>query len=134
MQRLDDLNSSLNRTVIGTIREVRQSFDFAVRRLMQVKPAEAVRNLGVANQHSLNALHTVFRHRMSEKRARLDQLQSELKLLSPDQTIARGYSITTDAKTGELIRDHKKLKPGQAINTQVKSGSFTSKVESHGVS
>jgi exodeoxyribonuclease VII large subunit len=128
MQRLDDLNWSLNRNALGSIREVRQNLDFLLRRLAQIKPGERLRRLSDSNQSALNTLHTVFRHRLSEKRARLDQLAAELKLLSPDQTIARGYSITTDAETGELIRDHQKLKPGQMINTRVKSGTFTSNV------
>ncbi len=128
MQRLDDLSSSLNRTVIGTVREIRQKFDFTVRRLTQIRPTEKLRRLSEAGENSLNTLQTVFRHRLAEKRARLDQLQAELKLLSPDQTIARGYSITTDAETGELIRDHTKLKSGKKIVTRVKSGSFESEV------
>ncbi len=128
MQRLDDLNWSLNRSALGTVREVRQRFDFLVRRLSQIKPSEQLRRLSETNQAGLNALHNAFRRRLAEKRARLDQLQAELKLLSPDQTIARGYSITTDAGTGELVRDPKQLKPGQRIKTRVKSGSFESQV------
>lgn len=128
MQRLDDLSASLNRTAVGTVRDVRQRFDFVVRRLTQIRPAEMLRRLAETNQNNLSSLHTVFRHRLAEKRAHLDQLRAELKLLSPDQTIARGYSITTDSETGQLIRDHKKLKPGQLISTRVKSGSFDSQV------
>ena len=129
MQRIDDLNTSLNRTASSGFRKAKQDVDFLLRRLTQIKPGDSLRRLTESNEKNLTALRSVFGHRLSEKRARLDQLQAELKLLSPDQTIARGYSITTDSESGELIRNHKNLKSGQRISTRVKSGSFSSKIE-----
>jgi len=50
-------------------------------------------------------------------------------LLSPQQVLARGYSITTDAETGKVLRDAAKIKPGQRLKTRLQKGEVRSKVE-----
>jgi len=52
-----------------------------------------------------------------------------LRLLSPEQVLARGYSITTDAETGKVLRDAAKVKPGQRLKTRLQKGEIVSKTE-----
>jgi exodeoxyribonuclease VII large subunit len=50
-------------------------------------------------------------------------------LLGPEQVLARGYSITTDAATGKVLRDAQKVKAGQRLKTRLKSGELRSVAE-----
>ena len=59
----------------------------------------------------------------------LTSLDSRLRLLGPEQVLARGYSITTDAQTGKVLRQAKEVKAGQRLKTRLKKGEVQSIVE-----
>ena len=58
----------------------------------------------------------------------LDRATTRLRLLSPQHTLDRGYSITTLFKKdgAEVIRDASQVQAGDRILTRVKNGSFQS--------
>jgi exodeoxyribonuclease VII large subunit len=66
---------------------------------------------------------------MRELKTRLAALQGELRLLGPEQVLARGYSITMIAETGQVLRDPQQVKSGEKIKTRLKSGELRSRVE-----
>ena len=45
------------------------------------------------------------------------------------QLLARGYSITTDAATGKVLRIAEEVRTGQKLKTRLKSGEVRSVVE-----
>ncbi|HEY1490871.1 MAG TPA: exodeoxyribonuclease VII large subunit, partial [Verrucomicrobiae bacterium] len=49
--------------------------------------------------------------------------------LGPEQVLARGYSITTDAATGTILRSSAGVKAGQKVKTRLTDGEFSSRVE-----
>ena len=55
-------------------------------------------------------------------------LLDRLRLLSPENVLARGYSITTDAATGAVIRRAEQVKAGQQLRTRVQRGEIDSVV------
>jgi exodeoxyribonuclease VII large subunit len=62
----------------------------------------------------------------------LQTTESRLRLLGPEQVLARGYSITMDAATGKIVRRAKDAKVGQGLKTRVKEGEIFSQVERNG--
>jgi len=50
-------------------------------------------------------------------------------LLSPDNVLLRGYSITMDAGTGRVLREATEVRGGQRVITRLKRGEFRSVVE-----
>jgi exodeoxyribonuclease VII large subunit len=57
------------------------------------------------------------------------QLEARLRLLSPTNVLERGYSITTDAATGKVIRGATETRSGQRLKTRLKKGEIRSVVE-----
>jgi len=55
--------------------------------------------------------------------------ESRLRLLGPEQVLARGYSITLDATTGRVLRNAAQVKVGQRLKTRLKQGEISSRVE-----
>ena len=53
-----------------------------------------------------------------------------LRLLGPEQVLARGYSITTLAETGKVVRAASEVKPGQKLRTRLKTGEVNSEATS----
>jgi exodeoxyribonuclease VII large subunit len=67
--------------------------------------------------------------RIELARADLRMLGGQLESLSPLAVLARGYSLTTRAADGRLVRSASELAVGDAISTCLADGEVTSRVE-----
>jgi exodeoxyribonuclease VII large subunit len=68
------------------------------------------------------------RARLLEQRQRYAHVEALLKALSPDATLARGYSITS-VKGGAILRSAKQIASQTKLTTRLKDGSVDSIVE-----
>jgi exodeoxyribonuclease VII large subunit len=64
---------------------------------------------------------------LAKKLNRVAHLAGVLRVLSPDATLARGYTITTDA-AGKLLRSAAKARTGQKMRTRFPDGTVDSEV------
>lgn len=103
-QRLDDAGAALTREAKAHLRERRHRLTQATLRLQPLKPVA----------------------QLAVRRAQLAALLDRLRLLAPENVLARGYSITTDAATGRVIRHVGQVKAGQTLRTRVRAGEFES--------
>ena len=110
LQRLDDLQSGLLRGLKNAARSRGLVLQNLAGRFWRAKPALLVKT----------------------RREYLHQLEKRLNSLGPEQVLARGYSITTDAATGKVLRDAKKIMPGQKLKTRLAQGEVLSKAEAAG--
>jgi exodeoxyribonuclease VII large subunit len=58
---------------------------------------------------------------------RFAQIEGILRVLGPDATLRRGYSITTDDR-GDVIRTVAAIRPRMKIRTRISDGEFGSDV------
>ena len=107
LQRLDDLQSGLLRNLKTAARARSLIFENLAGRFLRAKPSLVLKT----------------------EREALKQLEKRLHALGPEQVLARGYSITTDAVTGKVLRDAGKLAAGQKIKTRLAKGETLSQVE-----
>jgi exodeoxyribonuclease VII large subunit len=63
------------------------------------------------------------------RRNGLGALEARLRLLGPEQVLARGYSITSDAATGKVLREATEVKADQRLKTRLKAGQIFSRAE-----
>jgi exodeoxyribonuclease VII large subunit len=75
-----------------------------------------------------SALSMAPARQLHRRRQRLEALVSRLKLLSPQNVLDRGYSLTFDADTGTLVRQAQGLVPGRRLQTRLQSGEVSSVV------
>ena len=106
LQRLDDLQSGLLRGLKTAARSRDLVLENLAGRFLRAKPSLALK----------------------ARREALRQLEKRLNVLGPEQVLARGYSITTDATTGKVLRDAAKVKAGQKLKTRLAKGEVTSSV------
>lgn len=128
-QRLDDLHDALLRCARQGTREQRVAWQNLAARLKQVRPGQALKQHREHLQLNTRRLQELGKTQLREAKNRFTALESRLRLLGPEQVLARGYSITTDATTGEILRDAKKVKPGHRLHTRLKIGEVESRVE-----
>lgn len=129
IQRLDDLQSGMA-SVAGHRFEAlkRRGVDLAGR-LSRLRPSRQLERKGENVEFLGERLRQLAGARLESLRIRLDRLQDRLRLLSPGSALERGYSITTDAATGEVIRFSQKVQAGQKIRTRLNDGEFKSVVD-----
>jgi exodeoxyribonuclease VII large subunit len=70
-----------------------------------------------------------MRQQLETRSAGLSALEARLRVLGPEQVLARGYSITTDAATGKVLREARQVEAGQRLKTRLKAGQVLSRVE-----
>jgi len=128
LQQLDDLQASLGRCAKQALRERRTASRGLVERLSRVRPAVLLKQRCEALQQRTARLHEQPHRSLERLKDRVDALEARLRLLGPEQVLARGYSITTEAQTGKPVLDAAGLKKGQTIRTRFKKGSATSNV------
>jgi exodeoxyribonuclease VII large subunit len=104
LQRLDDLQSGLLRGLKTAARSRELLLQNLGGRFLRARPSLALRI----------------------RRENLRQLEKRLNSLGPEQVLARGYSITTDAASGTVLRDASKVKPGQRLKTRLAQGEVLS--------
>ena len=64
----------------------------------------------------------------STQAKRLAAVTAQLEAVGPERVLARGYSVTMQAKTGEVVRDVKQLAGGQELLTRLHKGKIYSTV------
>jgi exodeoxyribonuclease VII large subunit len=129
LQHLDDLQTTLQRCAKQGAKRERQALRNLSERLLRVRPAVLLKQRRELLHQETERLHEQTRHRMRELKNCIGTLETRLRLLGPDQVLARGYSITMDAETGKVLREAKAVGKGARIKTKLKSGEIASTVE-----
>ena len=106
LQRLDDLQSGLLRNLKTAVRARHVVLQNLAGRFLRAKPSVALKT----------------------RREYLRQLEKRLNSLGPEQVLARGYSITTDAASGNVLRAAAAVKAGQKLKTRLAKGEIFSRV------
>ncbi|MBP5496904.1 MAG: exodeoxyribonuclease VII large subunit [Bacteroidales bacterium] len=121
----------LSKTLVYKSKELTMNATFRLKSLAQ----EADRNMQVRLNGEWQRLDRLREQlpkgtaAMLQKRAReCDNIDGKLRLLSPENVLRRGYSITL--KEGRAVTDAKSLQPGDRLVTRFYEGEITSTVNS----
>ncbi len=129
LQRLDDLQNGLLRCAKQGTKERQVAWHNLATRLLRVRPTQLLKQrqeLLKTSRHRLRELALVS---LRNWRNRFGATEAKLRLLSPGQVLARGYSITTDAATGTVLREAAEVETGQRLKTRLKTGEIFSRTE-----
>jgi exodeoxyribonuclease VII large subunit len=130
LQRLDDGKSRLLRCAKQGARQRRNDWLTLSERLSRLRPALILKQRREVLHLAAQRLREQGQHRLREWKTRLASLETRLRLLGPEQVLARGYSITTDAASGKVLRDANTVRAGQDLKTRLQTGEVLSKVVS----
>jgi exodeoxyribonuclease VII large subunit len=129
LQRLDDLQNSIGRCAKQGLQQQRLASRNLIERLSRVRPATLLKQRSELFAQERLRLGEQVKHGLRERQNAFAALQGRLRLLGPEQVLARGYSITTDAESGKVLRDAAKVKRGQKLKTRLKIGEVISTAE-----
>ena len=124
-QQLDLMRDALHRHVSHRIDLCKSTLLHTARILQTRSPAREL----VMRRNRLVDLGRRFaespRRVLQEAQHRFREAEGMLRVLGPEATLRRGYSITVDA-SGKLIRSAKSVRPKMKIRTRVSDGEFES--------
>ena len=149
-RRIDGCTRALSRQLLSRVRQAQQRLDHACATLHRCLAHELdgyKRNLA----HVARALQArsparelmVRRNRFTDLRRRLvasparllenarhrfERIEGILRVLGPDATLRRGYSITTNER-GKIVRTIAAVRPKMKIRTRVSDGEFSSEIQ-----
>ncbi len=124
-QRLDQMEDALRRTATAALQTFRGRLD---EKSCCLRVGDFQRSLKLRTQllHTWGEkLETLLCCERQALRARLSQAENLLRVLGPQATLTRGYSVTTDAD-GKVIRSVADVRAGQTVITRLADGSLRS--------
>lgn len=125
-QRLDDLQEVMLRCVRSRLRDCQFKANTLAARLNRVRPAATMLRRRQALLEWERRLLEAPKTAWSAWLRRTREAEGRLQLLSPLNVLGRGYSITTDAASGRVVRDSASVQTGQRLKTKLQSGEITS--------
>jgi exodeoxyribonuclease VII large subunit len=126
-QRLDHASETLQRCLAHKIDSYKRGLLHVAAALQARSPARElmVRRNRFADLH--RRLVASPERLLENARHRFRHVQGILRVLGPDATLRRGYSITRDTK-GNLIRTVRDIRPRMRIRTRITDGEFGSEI------
>ena len=124
-QRLDHARETLRRCLGHKIDNYRRVLAHALATLQARSPVRELmlrRNRFGDLQRRLSELP---KHNLELARHRFDRIEGILRVLGPEATLRRGYTITQNER-GQLIRSVANVRPKMKIRTRVSDGEFES--------
>ena len=120
-QRLDQLEDALRRMATAALQNFRSRLDEKSCCLRVGDFQRSLKLRGQLLQTWGEKLETLLCCEQQRLRARLSQAENLLRVLGPQATLSRGYSVTTD-DSGKVIRSTKDMRVGQRLITRLADG------------
>ena len=120
LQRLDDLQTGLLRCAKQGTKDRQVAWQNLATRLLRVRPAQLLKQRREFLNVSRHRLRELVQVELRNWRNRFGAMEARLRLLGPEQVLARGYSITTDAATGRVLRQAAEGESRAAVENAVK--------------
>ena len=128
MQRVDELHDDLLHAAQTQWTACERNWRQLSQRLLRARPAQALRHMHQRVDRLSERLQERARLLHGRSGQRVKGLAEELRLLGPENVLARGYSITCDANTGKVVRSVGQVKSGQSLRTRLADGEIDSTV------
>ena len=127
-QRLDDLRFRLEKAERRVIEQHHRRWERASAAVRHYDARRVLAGMRRDFAARISALATGIRTSLLQKHARFEQLDRQLKALSPTAILDRGYALVFDS-SGRLLKNSKQVRPGDEISARLAQGSLIAKVE-----
>ena len=127
-QYVDDLSDRLSLAVARNLQDASTRLRDASQQLTFAATHTQIPTRKSQYLHTFDKVQTLVQNHFKNLQDRVAEASERLNSASLPQTLARGYSITTNAK-GDVIRSAQSLKAGDFLHSRFADGSVDSKVQ-----
>jgi exodeoxyribonuclease VII large subunit len=127
-QRLDDLRFRLDTAQRKIIEQRRRRWEQASAAVRHYDVRRVLAGIRREVSSRSAAMAAAIKNALLQKRSLLEQLEHELKALSPIAILERGYALVFDT-SGKLVKDSALVGTGDKISARLAKGTLTARVE-----
>lgn len=127
-QRLDDLRFRLETAERKLIERNRRRWEHISAAVRHYDARRVLAGMQRDLASKAGAIASAMRTSLLRRRSRLEQLEHQIKALSPVAILERGYALVFDSE-GKLIKDSAQIRVADEITAKLARGSLTAKVE-----
>ena len=127
-QRVDLLDAALNRAAATAIAARRQRLADFYSVLLRHRPDQIAQMQRQRLGALVRRMSDAAIRNVGTRRVRVERASGLLRVLSPESTLDRGYSITMNA-AGEIVNSVKNAAPGTRLRTKLRDGELHSTVD-----
>ncbi|MGZ4954234.1 MAG: exodeoxyribonuclease VII large subunit [Methylobacter sp.] len=128
-RRMDELGARLNQAMHTKLRHLTGSIEAKTAKLWQHNPAIIIKSHKQRQDYLAARLISAVEHKLEQLNLRLLNSSQTLHAVSPLATLNRGYAMTINPSSGEIIRSTEQLKLGDMVQTRLAQGRFTSQIK-----
>ena len=129
-QRLDDLTFRLEKSERRLIEQHRRRWERASAAVRHYDARRVLNGIKRDLASHTSTLAAAMRTTLLRSRSRLEQLEHQLKALSPVAILERGYALVFDS-AGKLVKDSAEVNAGDQISAKLARGQIRARVEKH---
>ena len=129
MQNMIDMAGRLKDAIQYRVKLSKERVDRLADRPVLRRPQERLTELRRRLDEGQQRLQRAMALRLRRSQDKLSAMADQLDSLSPLSVLKRGFSLTEDSTTGELLRDADQVAVGQTIRTRLERGVILSRVE-----
>lgn len=126
-QRLDELNRRAQMSLQQTMSQHQQQYRHLAVRLSQLTPQRRLQGAQEQLASNQQRLQRALQVQLKQAQHRMAANMQALHIVSPLQTLSRGYSITLDSDEN-VVKNTDQVAVGGVITTRLGQGSLTSKI------
>jgi exodeoxyribonuclease VII large subunit len=127
-QRLDDLRYRLEKSQRKLIEKHRRKWEQVSAAVRHYDARRVLAGMRRDLASYTTAITSAVQTLLLRRRSRLEQIEHQLKALSPVAILERGYALVFDS-TGNLVKNSAQVEVGEEISARLSNGSLTAKVE-----
>jgi len=128
-QQLDDYAQRLIISIKHYLNNKNQQLEIKNLQLQQFQPDNKIKQLQQNNAHYQYLLFEKIQKLLKERKNLLTQQVSNLNLLSPLNTLSRGYALVTDNDSNKVLSSITQVNTDSLVNIQLSDGSFKARIQ-----
>ena len=128
LSRLHELQRNMDKYLRLQTQQARRWLELISQRRLFQKPRELFSRQRRELDEIEQLLTTLVQQRVLQSRQEIQTVSARLEPHSPLRVLARGYTITQDAETGEMLRRLDQIRIRQQIRTRLEDGEILSEV------
>ncbi|MEJ2705332.1 MAG: exodeoxyribonuclease VII large subunit [Sedimentisphaerales bacterium] len=118
-QRLDELTTDLTDAIKGLLSDAQRKVSAGYERIVRIEPHRLLGRKTVELNDWQSRANAGITAVINSRRMQLTAQTNRLAALNPKSVLQRGYSITTNKRTGSLVRAVKDVRPGDEMITEL---------------
>jgi len=120
-QRLDDLSADLEEFIKALLTEAHRKLAAAYEQIIKIEPHRLLGYKSIELNNWQNRANVGIRAAVNNCRMKLTAQENRLSALNPRSVLQRGYSITTNKKTGLLVKTSEDVRIGDLLITELEN-------------